>query len=67
MTFDCDVIVGGYVGAYIGEYADALRRRLIDRNPFEASAEDFRPCRYRLEAAAVGAALSQVERFIENL
>ena len=67
MTFDCDVIVGGYVGAYIGEYADALRRRLIERNPFEANAEYFRPCRYRLEAAAVGAALSQVEHFIENL
>lgn len=67
MTFDCDVIVGGYVGAYIGEYADALRRRLIDRNPFEADAAYLRPCRYRLEAAAVGAALSQVERFIENL
>ncbi|MDO4357004.1 MAG: ROK family transcriptional regulator [Clostridia bacterium] len=67
MTFDCDVIVGGYVGAYIGEYADELRRRLIERNPFEADADYFHPCRYKLEAAAVGAALTQIERFIEGI
>ncbi len=67
MTFDCDVIAGGYVGAYIGESVDALRRRLIERNPFDADADYFRPCRYRLEAAAVGAALTLVERFIESI
>lgn len=67
MTFDCDVIVGGYVGAYIGEYEAQLRERLARRNPFGPDADYFRPCRYRLEAAAVGAALSQIERFITQI
>lgn len=67
MSFDCDVIVGGYVGAYLEEFGGPLRGMLEDRNTFRRDSSYLRFCRYKLEAAAVGAALVQVEAFIQNL
>ncbi len=67
MTFDCDVIVGGYVGGYLEEFAEDLRKRLSKRNTFEPDATYLRVCRYKLEASAVGAALLQIEQFIGQL
>ena len=67
MSFDCDVIVGGYVGAYLEEFGGPLRTMLEERNTFRRDASSLRFCRYKLEAAAVGAALMQVDQFIQNI
>ena len=67
MSFDCDVIVGGYVGAFLEEFGAPLRTLLEERNPFRRDASYLHFCRYKLEAAAVGAALVQVEEFIREL
>ena len=67
MSFDCDVIVGGYVGAYLEEFGGPLRTMLEERNTFRRDASYLRFCRYKLEAAAVGAALMQVDQFIQNI
>ena len=67
MSFDCDVIAGGYVGAYLEEYGGALRGLLEERNTFQPDASYLKFCRYKLEASAVGAALTQIERFIEGI
>ena len=67
MSFDCDVIVGGYVGAYLEDFGGPLRALLEERNTFRRDASYLRFCRYKLEAAAVGAALVQVEAFIQSL
>lgn len=67
MSFDCDVIVGGYVGAFLEEFGGPLRTLLEERNTFRRDASYLRFCRYKLEAAAVGAALVQVEEFIREL
>lgn len=67
MSFDCDVIVGGYVGAFLEEFGGPLRSLLEKRNTFQPEASYFRYCRYRLEASAVGAALTQVEQFLQTL
>ena len=67
MSFDCDVIVGGYVGAYLEEFGGPLRTLLEERNTFWRDASYLRFCRYKLEAAAVGAALMQVDQFIQNI
>ena len=67
MSFDCDVIVGGYVGAYLEEFGGPLRTLLEERNTFRRDASYLRFCRYKLEAAAVGAALMQVDQFIQNI
>ena len=67
MSFDCDVIVGGYVGAFLEEFDAPLHTLLEERNTFRRDASYLRFCRYKLEAAAVGAALVQVEEFIRGL
>ncbi len=67
MSFDCDVIVGGYVGAFLEEFGRPLRPLLEKRNTFQSEASYFRYCRYRLEASAVGAALTQVEQFLQTM
>lgn len=67
MIFDCNIIVGGYVGSYMEEHLKAIRDRLVKRNTFEVDGSYLHICRYRQEAAALGAALLQVEDFITNL
>lgn len=66
-VFDCRVVVGGAAGAYLEEFGDLLRALLAERNPFEPDASYLRHCRYPEEAAAVGAALTRVEAFIQEL
>ena len=67
MSFDCDVIVGGYVGAFLEEFGGPLRPLLEERNTFQPEPSYLKFCRYRLEASAVGAALAQVEQFLQAL
>lgn len=67
MAFDCPIIAGGYVGGYLEEYGNKIRQLLSGRNTFEPDAEYFRFCRYKREASAMGAALMQIERFIQEL
>ena len=57
MTFDCDVIVGGYVGGFLAEFGEPLREMLVERNTFEPDSSYLKFSRYRLEASALGAAL----------
>ncbi len=65
--FDCDVMVGGCVGAYLEEFGELLRALLAERNPFEQDASYLKYSRQTQEAAAVGAALTQVEAFLQGL
>ena len=67
MSFDCDVIVGGYVGAFLEEFGAPLRQRLAERNTFEPDASYLKACRFKTEASAVGAATMQVEGFFQTL
>lgn len=67
MTFDCEVIVGGYIGAYISDYLPDLQDRVAALNTFEADGSYVKACRFTKEAAAVGAGLIYIERFIESV
>ena len=68
ILFDGTVILGGYVGAYIGDYMEELNRRVDDRNPFGDKAENYlRACRYKVEATAAGGAIFFVDHFLENI
>lgn len=67
MSFDCDVVAGGYVGAYLEEFGGPLREMLAQRNTFEHSGSYLKDCSLKLEASAVGAALVQIERFLQEL
>ncbi|MBY0012000.1 ROK family transcriptional regulator [Paenibacillus typhae] len=67
MLYDCDVILGGYAGAYMEEYIDLLQERVASKNTFEADGSYLRVCKYKLEATAVGAALELVAGFIDSI
>lgn len=67
MCYDCDVILGGSVGAYMDDYLDLLKEKASVLNPFEDNANYIKTCRYKTEAAAAGAALYFVKQFISNM
>lgn len=67
VCFDCDVMAGGRVGACLEEFGELLRALLAERNPFEQDASYLKYSRRPPEAAAVGAALTQVEEFLQGL
>lgn len=67
VSFDCDVVVGGCVGACLEEFGELLRALLAERNPFEQDASYLKYGRCSREAAALGAALTQVEVFLQGL
>lgn len=67
MLYDCNVILGGYAGAYMDEYIDYLREQVAKRNTFEVDGNYLHVCKYKLEATAVGAALQHVDSFISGI
>lgn len=67
MSFDCSVIIGGYVGAYMEDYVSDLERRVAELNTFDEDGSYIRVCSYRTEAAAVGAALLHIAPFLDQI
>lgn len=67
MCFDGDVVLGGYVGSYMEHYMDGIRARCAKRNIFGHTGEYVRACRYRIEASALGAAIFQIEKYIDEI
>lgn len=67
MSFDCDIVIGGYVGGFLEPWLPELRELAGQLNPFESECTYLRVCKYKYEASACGAALQQVARFIENI
>ncbi|GAA0376439.1 ROK family transcriptional regulator [Paenibacillus motobuensis] len=67
MLYDCDVILGGYAGAYMEEYIDTLQELVARKNTFEPDGKYVRVCKYKLEATAVGAALELAADFIDSI
>jgi predicted NBD/HSP70 family sugar kinase len=67
MLFDCRIILGGYVGAYMEDYVDELKARASARNFFEDNADYLIVCRYKTEAIAAGSALNYIADFIHSI
>ncbi|MCD8141301.1 MAG: ROK family transcriptional regulator [Planctomycetaceae bacterium] len=67
MVFDCEVVLGGYVGAYMESHIDGLRQRVAELDSHEKSGAYARVCTRHTEASAVGAALVHIENFIRNI
>lgn len=57
MLFDCKVILGGYIGAYMETYLDDLKVLAAKRNSFEEHADYLEVCKVKKEALALGSAL----------
>ncbi len=67
MIIDYDIVIGGYIGAYMDKYVDDLRRRAAGLNTFDESGEYIKVCRHKEESSAVGAALQHIHAFINTI
>lgn len=67
MVLDCDIVLGGYVGSYIETHIRDIQDKVSGRNTFEEGSTFVKVCNYKVEAAAVGAALKVIETFIEQV
>ncbi len=66
MCYDCNIVLGGHVGAYMSDYIDEFRKKAISLNPFEQDGSFIQVCHYRTEASAVGAAIYFINEFIQT-
>ncbi|MGL6199555.1 MAG: ROK family transcriptional regulator [Lachnospiraceae bacterium] len=66
MCYDCDVVIGGYVGSYIEPYLNEIRKAAAERNIFGVDTY-IKACRYQVEASALGAAMFQIDKYIEKI
>jgi len=67
MCYDCEIVLGGYVGSQIEPYIPELRKKLAERNIFGDDGSYVRACSYRIEASALGAAIYTIEDFIDSI
>lgn len=67
MLFDCDIIIGGYVGSFMDDHIEELRELLMQRSIFDDNADYVRPCRCKTEAIAAGAALYYISAFLNSV
>ncbi|MCD7897899.1 MAG: ROK family protein, partial [Planctomycetaceae bacterium] len=67
MALDYHVVIGGHVGAFMDAHIADLRRRVARLDTFDTTGSYIEPCRYKVEASAVGAALMHVSRFIASI
>lgn len=67
MLFDCQIVLGGYVGGYIESHITELQGLLAKRHSFKADGSYLQPCIYKRNALAAGAALNFVRKFIDAI
>lgn len=67
MVLDCDIILGGYVGSYAEPYIPDIWTKVSERNTFAEDQQFVKSCRYKVGAAAFGAALEVIENFIKQI
>ena len=67
MVLDCDIVLGGYVGSYMGEHIQDIRDKVSERNTFAEGSSFVKSCRHKTGAAALGASLKIIELFMEQV
>ena len=67
VCYDCDIILGGYVGEYMEPYIEDIRNRVKSRCMFQTDATYLHSSRLKAEAAAFGAALYYISEFINKV
>lgn len=67
MLLDCDIILGGYVGSYAEPYLPDIWNKVSERNTFTEERQFVTGCKYKVGAAALGAALEVIEEFVRQI
>lgn len=67
MAFDCQIILGGYVGGYLKNYMTELGKKVLKYNRFDNDTLYLKNCEYEKDASAVGIAMTFVEQYFQNV
>lgn len=67
MAFDCDIILGGHVGGFMGGHMRTFGDKIRKYNNFEVDTSYIHIGQYKRECASIGAARTMVDHYIENL
>jgi len=67
MAFDCDIILGGHVGGYMGGHMRPFSDKIRKYNNFDSDTAYLSQGQFKRECASIGAARSMVDYHIENL
>lgn len=67
MVLDCDIILGGYVGSCSEPYIQDIWNKVAERNTFSEDRQFVKSCKYKVGAAALGAALTVIEHFVKQI
>jgi len=67
MAFDCDIMLGGYVGGYLKQYMPELSCKAVQYNMFENDTLYLKNCTYEREASAIGAAMYFFDSYLNSL
>lgn len=62
--FDCTIILGGYMGEYLGSYIEDIRKRVQILSSFDYDKKYIRVSKYKKDAIAAGAALNYITEFV---
>jgi predicted NBD/HSP70 family sugar kinase len=67
MAFDCDIIIGGYVGGYLKNYRMELNRLVMQMNNFDFDTSYLRCGKYHMEASACGIAIRLIQDYYDAI
>jgi predicted NBD/HSP70 family sugar kinase len=67
VSFDCTLILGGYLGEYLEPFINDIRTSVSKISTFSGNEDYLKVCNYKKEASAVGAALLYVRPFIRQI
>lgn len=67
MCYDCDIILGGYMGKFLSKYLDHIKQLVKEKNMFQNEIDFIKTGRLSFEAAALGGALYYIDEFINNV
>jgi len=66
-VFDCDVILGGTLARYVGDYFEDIKTRLSRVNVFDNNADYLHLSNYTSNASAIGTALHFADEYIKTV
>lgn len=67
MMFDCDIILGGYVGGYMENYMLTLNKYMLEYNKFDNNMLYLKSCKLTRSASAIGIAMSFVDDYLDTI
>ena len=67
MAFDCDIMLGGYIGGYIEQYIGDFYTKISKYNNFDQDMSYIKIGKYKRQSSAIGAAMMMIDQFVDTM